>query len=51
VGSSQPGFLDYDHDEIGDSGCPGDPACGSRPPVPMLTLINLVVPAGVLLLT
>jgi len=48
AGSSQPGSLDYDHDEIGDSGCPGDPALGSHAPTPMPAMINLVVHAGTL---
>jgi len=48
AGVSQPGFLDYDHDEIGDSDCPADPARGSRPPAPVPALINLVVHAGTL---
>ena len=46
--SGQPGFLDYDHDEIGDDDCPADPASGSRPPTPMPAMINLVVHAGTL---
>jgi uncharacterized protein DUF222 len=48
AGSRQPGSLDYDHDEIGDGGCPGDPAFGSHPPAPMPAMINLVVHAGTL---
>ena len=44
---SQPGSLDYGHDEIGDD-CPDDPACGPTPPAPMPALINLVVHAGTL---
>lgn len=44
AGGSQPGFLDYDHDEIGDSGCPADPARGPRPPAPMPALINPPAP-------
>jgi hypothetical protein len=44
---SQPGSLDYGHDEIGGD-CPDDPASGPTPPAPMPAMINLVVHAGTL---
>jgi hypothetical protein len=44
----QPEFIDFDHDEDGGGDCTDDPTCGSRPPVPVPAMINLVVHAGTL---